>query len=386
MNWQPYVGCYYFMGFVLDVRQKDDQLVAAMPDVPAGYEIAMAHLGDDRFRLDGGPLDRATVDFVRDADEKVTAVQAGGFKLSKIDPKTLSSMDVVERLPAPSFELTPEKRAAFAHLLDSALQQRDGEWIEYNLPYPKHEFVQYVTREDVVIFHGSNNMEIDTFAPVRKSVELRDETGRGNLQAIYGTHDGLWAMFFAIVDRARLRGSIRNGVMYFNNSAGEMLAVYNFSINQQQLAEQPWAEGALYFLPRDTFERLFVFGDTYANEWASEQAVEPIVKLRLQPEDFPFLGRIGGHDDGELIRLQALREGIRAAARRAKLRDDRFVVAIPAEMKSDLDEFVDIMRTLMPSADFVVTPSADELTLEISPLSPAFCQQLKDEYADLLVV
>ncbi len=46
-------------------------------------------------------------------------------------------------------------------------------------------------------------------------------------------------MFFAVVDRSRLRGSIRNGVVYLQNEAGEALAVYNFSLNQDQLAKRP---------------------------------------------------------------------------------------------------------------------------------------------------
>jgi hypothetical protein len=36
-----------------------------------------------------------------------------------------------------------------------------------------------------------------------------------------------------------LQGSIRNGVTHLRNEAGEALAVYNFSLNQDQLAKRP---------------------------------------------------------------------------------------------------------------------------------------------------
>jgi hypothetical protein len=221
---------------------------------------------------------------------------------------------------------------------------------------------------------------------VRKSYELRDETGRGNLQAVYGTHDGLWAMFFAIVDRANLRGSIRNGVMYFHNRQGDRIAVYNFSVNQEQLAGKPWREGSLYLLPRTTFERLKMTEKAYANEWASRDAVKPLARLIVQPEDFPFLDRIDGHDDGELLRLGVLSKQIRASAQRALLQEDRFTVILPAGLERDLDEYIMLQRILMPAAHFSVTPSKGELALEITRIPPAYRQILSEDYAELLAV
>jgi len=205
-NLQDYFGFYYFMGMALEVQERDGGLVAAVPHVPPGYEIVLEQLEEDTFQLYGGQLDGGTVKFVRNNAGEITAIRAGGFELVRIAPESVKEMPVVERLLAPRLDLTPEKDAAFAALFQSILEKADGGWVDYNLPYPKHEFVQYVNAQDVVIFHGSNNPDIETFVPIRKSVELRDETGRGNLQAVYGTHDGLWSMFFAIVDRPNLRG------------------------------------------------------------------------------------------------------------------------------------------------------------------------------------
>jgi hypothetical protein len=383
---QQYYGLYYFMGVVLDVKSIDDQLLASMPGVPEGYEILLEPVGEGRFRDIGGPVDGSTISFARGDGGKITGIQVGTFELAKISPDDLKTLPVVERLPAPSLALTPEKRVQFEKLLQTCLERADGGWIDYDLPHPKHEFVQYVTAQDQIIFHGSNNMTIDQFQPVRKSMELYDETGRGNVQAVYGTHDGLWAMFFAVVDREKHLGSIRNGVVYFQNRAGEQIAVYNFSINQEQLEARPYTEGALYFLPRETFTRLKLTPESYANEWASEQPVRPIAKLKIQPEEFPFLEQIDGHDDGELIRLNSMAGQIREAAVTALLEDDRFEVILPqdAEITASLQAYIELQRVMMPAAQFEVRTVDKSVKLIVTSLPPAVRQMLRERYRDLL--
>ncbi len=383
INTNDYFGFYYFMGVALDVQEKDGQLVAAVPYVPEGFEIALEHIDGDSFRMHGGPLDGETVIFVRNETGEVTSSRAGGFELVKVPRENAGELPVTERILAPEIEMTPEKETAFSALLEDILKKADGGWINYNLPYPKHEFIHYVIARDSVIFHGSNHDDIETFTPVRKSYELRDETGRGNLQAVYGTHDGFWSMFFAIVDRPNLRGSIRNGVMYFHDKTGRTLPVYNFSINQEQLPEKPWRQGTLYFLPRDTFVRLKLTENSLANEWASEKEVKPIAKLSIAPEDFPFLEMIGGHDDGELMRLGALSKAIREAAKSASMNEKSLSVTLPADMEG-LDEYKNLQRIFMPAVKITVSSSANAQILELSSLPPAYFQVLKDDYKDLL--
>ena len=190
-------------------------------------------------------------------------------------------------------------------------------------------------------------------------------------------------MFFAVVDRARLRGSIRNGVLYFQNQDGDTLPVYNFSVNQEQLADKPWTEGALYLLPRGPFIRLNLIEGVYANEWASESEVRPLGKLRVQPEDFPFLDQISGHDDGELLRLETLGQEIRDAAIQASMQDDMFSVTIPVAMRPQLEEYQRLQQIMIPTATFAVSPSGADISLEIASLPPAFRDLLENEYRDI---
>jgi len=384
---QSYFGTYYFMGLVLQViGEHDGYLLATMPGVPAGYEVLLKPEGPDQYRNIGGPVDGSLLTFIRDDANKVTAMQVGTYELAQISPEDLKTFPVVERFPAPQFNLSTEKRAQFENLLQTSLDQANGSWIDYKLPYSKHEFIQFITLQDQIIFHGSNNQEIDEFQPIRKSMELRDQTGRGNIQGVYGTHDGLWAMFFAIIDKAKQRGSIRNGVMYFQNRAGEQIAIYNFSINQEQLAERPYTEGALYLLPRETFTRLRLTPDSYANEWSSEIPVKPIVKLKILPEDFPFLEQISGHDDSELLRLGDLSEQIRTSAIAAALDGSRFEVTLPrgAKVIADLEEYIDMQRVLLPAAKFELEEHAQGTKLIVISLPPAVKQMLSEQYQDLL--
>ena len=73
-------------------------------------------------------------------------------------------------------------------------------------------------------------------------------------------------MFFAIVDRTRAKGSIRNGMLSFHDRAGDALPGDHFSVNQDVLPDEPWPSGALYLLPRVTFEQLHMMPGVLANE------------------------------------------------------------------------------------------------------------------------
>jgi hypothetical protein len=384
-NFKQYFGSYYFMGFVLEVKQIGEKLVAAVPGVPEGYEIIFEPIEGDQFRNRGGLIDGSTVTFLRDETNRVMVLKAGQFELVKIDPQDIGDLPVVERLLPPPYSLTPEKQTQFERLLKASLERVDGGWIDYDLPYPKHEFVQYIMQQDIIIFHGSNIKDIETFQPVRKSMEFMDETGRGNVAGVYGTHDGLWSIFFAIIHRESLEGSIRNGVVYFHNQDGEQLPVYNFSINQDQLGEVPVTDGALYLLPRDTFVRLKLIEDSYANEWVSESPVKPYARLLLHPEDFPFLNQISGHDDGVLIRSGAISQQIRTAAVSASLVGDHFEVAIPNDSGAAelLDKYIAIQKIIMPAAIFEVQESGGFLKLIVTSLPAAVAHIVREDYTDL---
>jgi hypothetical protein len=382
-----YMGSYYLMGFLINIQENRGILKAAIAGVPAGYEIQLEHIAGDRFQMLGGPVDGSTCEFARDENGAVTGLMVGNFfELMKVSDEKASTLPATRRLTAPAVVYDPEKEAAFQSLLDSIQADLNGAQIDYQLPYPKHEFVQFVMAQDTFIFHGSNNRAITEFTPVRASAELYDRHGRGNLAAVYGTHDGLWAMFFAVVHREKLRGSIRNGVMYVHNSAGEQLAVYNFSINQEQLPEKPWTAGALYFLPRDSFERQMLTENSYSNEWASHTPVKPLAILDLEPVDFPFLDQIEGHDDSISLQSENLGKMVREAAVKASMEDARFTITAPnlPELAEAISKLIEIQRVMIPTAQFSLKETPGELELTIENLPPAYQQIYRKNYQELL--
>ena len=146
--------------------------------------------------------------------------------------------------------------------------------------------------------HGSGHATILEFEP-RQSNDV-DEFG--NRKAVYAASDGIWPMFFAIVDRSRYNMTIMNAAIRLEAPSGELSGpFYFFSLTDKVLIKQPWREGFVYILPKAGFEEqaLRRFGDflIHSNHWANLQPVEPLAKFRVRPTDFPFLREIRGQDD-----------------------------------------------------------------------------------------
>jgi hypothetical protein len=200
---------------------------------------------------------------------------------------------------------------AFDALLDEVLHTGGCPAIHYALPWPKWQFLCHAADRRNLALHGSGDAAIARFEP-RQSNDLNDF---GNQQAVYAASDGLWAMFFAIVDRARV-GSITNACVRLADSSGALHGPYYvFSVSRSALPGRPWRSGTVYLLPRDTFvtQPPLAFGDNQVHiaQLASFEPVQPLAKLTVAPEDFPFLAQIRGHDDARLQEYaDALQNGL----------------------------------------------------------------------------
>jgi len=111
-------------------------------------------------------------------------------------------------------------------------------------------------------------------------------------------------MFFAIVDRDQVK-SITNACVRLSDPTGTVHGPYYvFSISQSALPNKPWRTGTVYLLPRSTFitQPHMEFGSNQVQiaQLASLEPVQPLAKLTVTPEDFPFLAQIRGHDDQRL--------------------------------------------------------------------------------------
>jgi hypothetical protein len=199
-------------------------------------------------------------------------------------------------------DLSLEKQAAFDDLRRST---PIGDVVDYRLPYPKWQYLSYVGESREVVLHGSQNPDIGSVEPR----QARDERAFSNQRAIYATTDGIWVIFFAILDRLGYpQMGLFNSCLSFRISANQLSdPLYFFSITHAARLREPWCGGMVDILPRATFEREpsqemggveIVFP-----HWISSLPADPVARIPVGPDDFPFLAQIHGHNDEKLLQM-----------------------------------------------------------------------------------
>lgn len=192
----------------------------------------------------------------------------------------------------PGGTLTPEIITSFEHLFSERVAGAGGALIDYPLSTPKWQFLNYLADTKDVVMHGTGDSTISEFQP-RQS----DDTNEfGNQRAVFAASDGIWATYFAIVDRPRLVWSLVNSCFRVITADGISNPYYYFSINRDALLHQPWRVGTIYVLPRKSFERESSQTGRESQQWRSLSPVKPIARITVDPNEFPFLGQIRGHD------------------------------------------------------------------------------------------
>ena len=210
-------------------------------------------------------------------------------------------------LPRPALDLGAAQIAEFEHLYATAVAPGDGGEIDYTLAAPRWQFLCWLTDTKDVLLHGSGNPAIDEFEPRQSN----DTEEFGNRKAVYAASDGLWAMYFALMDRDQHVHGLVNAAFRLVEADGRRSAPYYFfAISGPQLPPAPWRHGMIYILPRSTFEQqeLQTRDELVAEvqQWASLVPVAPLARLAITPEDFPFLAQIHRYDQA------VLRERVRA--------------------------------------------------------------------------
>lgn len=213
--------------------------------------------------------------------------------------------------PRPSLPLDTAIRAAFDALLSVALSLGPKEPVVYQLAAPKWQFLCYLAEERGYALHGSPRDDIAEFEP-RQPEDLR---AFGAQRAVYAAADGIWPIYFAILDRERFPTSLVNGCIRVQPRDGAVGAPrYVFSIGRHVIDRRPYSEGVVYVLPRDSFvaEPPIPFGPllVHTAQLASPTPVRPLFKLRVAPEEFPFLDQMLAHEDHRLaVYAEAMLQG-----------------------------------------------------------------------------
>jgi hypothetical protein len=214
-------------------------------------------------------------------------------------------------LRRPKFEIDAQARSDIDQLIASYRAAGTNTRINYTFPVPKWQFLCYVAEQHGVVLHGTGEPDIQTFEP-RQSNDLE---AFGAQIAVYAAGDGLWAMFFAVLNRADFPMATTNACVRLIDEAGQISEPhYVFSISHLALVQQPWRKGLVYLLPGDTFVKQpsFQFGpyEVRVPQLASLEPVKPFAQLEVVPEDFPFLRDIRGLNDARLAEYgQAMQTG-----------------------------------------------------------------------------
>jgi hypothetical protein len=204
-------------------------------------------------------------------------------------------------LQRPDIEIDSQTRSDFDLLLARVIAAGKNIRIDYTFPAPKWQFLCYLADQHSVVLHGTSAPSIHIFEP-RPSNDLNEF---GAQTAVYAAGDGLWAMFFAILDRSHYTMATSNACIRLVDETGQVSEPrYVFSISQDALHRRPWRKGVVYLLPGDTFVNQpslrFQRYEVRVPQLASLLPVKPIAWLDVAPEEFPFLKDIRGLDDARL--------------------------------------------------------------------------------------
>ena len=210
-------------------------------------------------------------------------------------------IDVMGAVEGPPYAIDDERRRTFDALV-AAARARDGTIDVAACPYAVHELLSYLTLERDVLLHGSNDPALDVLEP-RPAHDYGTE-----LLAVLATDDGIWPLFYAVLDRDRIEG-IFTACTHLGRPP-RLRRLYLFAIGGDPHAAETWTGGVVYVLPRKGFRR------EWGNEWVSPEPVRPLLRIPVRPDDFPLRDAVVGLAGEEEFRHvgRHLRAAKRAAA------------------------------------------------------------------------
>jgi hypothetical protein len=198
--------------------------------------------------------------------------------------------------PEPPRDTSAEILAAYSRLWQQAVEKPGLEMV-YDLPAPKWQFLSWLAETQPVVLHGSSRQDIAVVEP-KPANDVRDFSAQ---TAIYAATDGIWAIFFAILNRSEIPMMIFNAAVRIR-LPGQPFSppFYFFSIDQEAFERGPYCPGMVYILPSAGFvqDPMQDYGgiEISVPQWAGHQAAAPLARLRVSPQDFPFLAQVRSHD------------------------------------------------------------------------------------------
>jgi hypothetical protein len=184
-------------------------------------------------------------------------------------------IDLAGATEGPRYVPDADRDHALARLVDEALagdRTIDGS----SCPYPAHELLTYLVLERKLLLHGSTDTELEMLEP-RPARDYRTE-----LDAVVACDDGIWPIFYAVLDRRGGQANVFTACMHLG-AGGRLRRFYMFVLfHADPRAPENWTRGAVYALTREGFRR------EWGNEWVGAEPARPVLRVMVGPEDFPL--------------------------------------------------------------------------------------------------
>jgi hypothetical protein len=185
-----------------------------------------------------------------------------------------------------------DERSAFNGLLDSTVRLGPNQLIDYQLPYPKADFLNYLCDWRGYVAHGSPLLDLPILQPVRLT---NDSSEFGRRQQIFCSPDGIWAIWFAILDKSKIHVT-ENGCVRVGNGQ-KRVKYYHFDLPLENQSAPPFIDGMVYIAKAEDFPDhrhypMLDWLDAEIEEWGSVDPITPLAKLLVKPEDFPYLDKV----------------------------------------------------------------------------------------------
>jgi hypothetical protein len=270
------------------------------------------------------------------------------------------TMNEPNLITLPTWDLTLEKAVSFELLWQecSAINRP----IDYLLPYPKHEFLDFLSDQKGVFLHGSNRDDLEVLHPIRRSSEF---SSKGSINAVYAIVDGITSIFYAILKREGFKGTSTNLLVTEPRPEGGINRSYHFSVDGEWLNEGAWCSGAVYVLPKTTFQQLPHDDGRPSQEWGSDVSVIPLARLLVTPADFPFLNQVEARAVDAVDRLTILLTNfVKQATRVITIEDGfEFYVLKHQQWESQASELIELCQNITPTAKVLFAKRSDSSAL-----------------------
>ena len=205
-------------------------------------------------------------------------------------------IDLMGSAQGPPYVVDDERRRTFDALIAAARESADGTVDVAACPYPVHELLTYLAIERGLLLHGSKDTMLDVLEP-RPAHDFGTE-----LLAVVATDDGIWPLFYALLDRESVDG-IFTACTHFGRPP-RLRRLYVLAIAGDPGAADTWTDGVVYVLPQKGFRR------EWGNEWVNPDPVHPLMRVPVRPDDFPLRDAVVG-----LTELRRVGRQLRAAKR-----------------------------------------------------------------------